>query len=539
MAITSSYPIAAPTANDTLVGTKFIEKKEPATSSFNIGDLANFIAGYISVSPINLGVANGLSLTGATLSLGLASGSANGALSSANWTTFNNKQNALSGTGIVKCTGSTVSYITDGSADWNTAYSNSITSIAVTGTTTKTLTLNRQNASALTASWVDGGGGAIGIGSPANGLSIVDDFLYIALASSSTIGALSSTDWNTFNSKQAPLTFSAPLSNTSNTVSIPVATSTVSGYLTSTNWNTFNNKQAALSGSGLVKSTAGTISYLTDNSANWDTAYNKSITTAAVTGTTTKTLTLTQQNGGTVAASWTDDGGSVTVGAISGTSTANGVSITSNVLNLAPADGTNGGILTSGIQTIGGAKTFTNGFVVNASNNFNSNGSTFNQPSGNTNGGATVAIQGNQYGYALRFLVGTTAFDTGACQFRNNGTDVGTIGTTSTSTSYNTSSDYRLKENIEPIVNSLDRVDSLQPCRFNFIIEPTRVVDGFIAHEVQAVVPEAVTGVKDAVDQEGAPMYQGIDQAKLVPLLTAAIQELHAKVKALELLVNP
>ncbi len=278
-----------------------------------------------------------------------------------------------------------------------------------------------------------------------------------------------------------------------------------------------------MSGSGIVKSTTGTITYLSDNSDNWNTAYSNSIVSAAVTGTTTKTLSLNQQDGGSITASWTDDGGSITVGAISGTSTTNGASITSGVLNLAPADGTNGGILTSGIQTIGGGKTFTNGFVVNSGNIINNAGSVFNQPSGNTNGGATVAIQGNLYGYGLRFLLGTTAFDSGACQFRYNGTDVGTIGTTSTSTSYNTSSDYRLKENIEPIVNSLDRVDSLQPCRFNFIIEPTRVVDGFIAHEVQTIVPEAVTGQKDAVYPDGSPMYQGIDQAKLVPLLTAAI----------------
>ncbi|NDB61789.1 hypothetical protein EB001_25610, partial [bacterium] len=137
---------------------------------------------------------------------------------------------------------------------------------------------------------------------PTNNNQITNGAGYITLTSLS----LSSTDWNTFNSKQSALTFSSPLVNTSGTVSIPAATSSVNGYLTSTDWSTFNGKQAALSGTGIVKSTAGTISYLTDNSTNWNTAYNDSIVSAAVTGTTTKTLTLTQQDAGTITASWTD-----------------------------------------------------------------------------------------------------------------------------------------------------------------------------------------------------------------------------------------
>jgi Chaperone of endosialidase len=128
----------------------------------------------------------------------------------------------------------------------------------------------------------------------------------IQVANTSQSGYLSSTDWNTFNSKQSTLTFTSPLVNTSGTVTIPAATSSVNGYLTSTDWATFNGKQAALSGTGIVKSTAGTISYLTDNSTNWNTAYNRSLTSAAVTGTTTKTLTLNQQDGGTITAYWTD-----------------------------------------------------------------------------------------------------------------------------------------------------------------------------------------------------------------------------------------
>ena len=111
---------------------------------------------------------------------------------------------------------------------------------------------------------------------------------------------------------------------------------------------------------------------------------------------------------------------------------------------------------------------------------------------------------------------------------------IGSITTSTTATAYNTSSDYRLKENVIPIPNGIVRCKQLKPSRFNFIADPNHIVEGFIAHEAQAVVPECVTGTKDAVDADGNPVYQGIDQSKLVPLLTAALQEAIAKIEALE-----
>lgn len=106
------------------------------------------------------------------------------------------------------------------------------------------------------------------------------------------------------------LSASSPLSynNLTGAFSIQVANGTQDGYLSSTDWNTFNSKQPFLNGTGLVKSTAGTITYITDNSGNWNTAYDNMIVSAAVTGTSTKTLTLTQQDAGTITASWTDNG---------------------------------------------------------------------------------------------------------------------------------------------------------------------------------------------------------------------------------------
>jgi len=118
--------------------------------------------------------------------------------------------------------------------------------------------------------------------------------------------------------------------------------------------------------------------------------------------------------------------------------------------------------------------------------------------------------------------------DGSVVSMRRSGNQVGSISVTTSTTSYNTSSDYRLKENIEPISAAVDRLLLLKPCRFNFIAEPGRTMDGFLAHETQAVVPEAVTGPKDGEE------YQQMDAAKLVPLLVAALQEAIEKVEALD-----
>tara|TARA_R100000908_G_scaffold62677_1_gene42183 strand:+ start:1 stop:1416 length:1416 start_codon:yes stop_codon:yes gene_type:complete len=118
--------------------------------------------------------------------------------------------------------------------------------------------------------------------------------------------------------------------------------------------------------------------------------------------------------------------------------------------------------------------------------------------------------------------------------FRYNNSDVGSISVTSSSTAFNTSSDYRLKENISYDFDATSRLKQLKPSRFNFIADADKTVDGFLAHEVSDIVPEAITGEKDAVDSDGNPEYQGIDQSKLVPLLVKTIQELEARITTLE-----
>ena len=145
--------------------------------------------------------------------------------------------------------------------------------------------------------------------------------------------------------------------------------------------------------------------------------------------------------------------------------------------------------------------------------------------------------------------------------FNNGNGLVGKIQTSSSSTTYNTSSDYRLKENVDYDWDATTRLKQLKPARFNFIADSDNtLVDGFIAHEVSSVVPEAVTGAKDAMKpilytsadaetQGENPTKaigdfkefhsseidpQGIDQSKLVPLLVKTIQELEARITALE-----
>jgi hypothetical protein len=133
------------------------------------------------------------------------------------------------------------------------------------------------------------------------------------------------------------------------------------------------------------------------------------------------------------------------------------------------------------------------------------------------------------------FSTATNVTSSGSlCAFYNPNGLVGTISTSGSATAYNTSSDYRLKENVVSLTGAADRILQLKPSRFNFIADPDTEVDGFIAHEAQAVVPECVTGIKDEVDEDGNPVYQGIDQSKLVPLLTAALQEALTKIEALE-----
>jgi len=148
-------------------------------------------------------------------------------------------------------------------------------------------------------------------------------------------------------------------------------------------------------------------------------------------------------------------------------------------------------------------------------------------------GGVTFLQNASQGAALMIFDRDNTTNTSEVLRFENDNTTVGSITHNNSSTAYNTSSDYRLKENATAISDGITRLKTLKPYRFNFKIDADKTLDGFFAHEVTAV-PEAVTGTKDEVDSDNNPVYQGIDQSKLVPLLVAAVQELIGKVEALE-----
>ena len=137
--------------------------------------------------------------------------------------------------------------------------------------------------------------------------------------------------------------------------------------------------------------------------------------------------------------------------------------------------------------------------------------------------------------------------DQGMIGFYNDNGYVGGIETNGSATEYNTSSDYRMKENVTALTGAATRLKTLKPYRFNFKTDSSKTVDGFFAHEVATAVPEAISGAKDAVvtqakidlgiynqSQLNDPVYQNIDHSKLVPLLVAALQEALTRIEALE-----
>ena len=172
--------------------------------------------------------------------------------------------------------------------------------------------------------------------------------------------------------------------------------------------------------------------------------------------------------------------------------------------------------------TAGNAITFTQAMTLDSSGNL-----LINQTSGadgklnvtNGNGGTICTLNsgGTSPAYAI--------------QFKNTNGTIGNITVSGTTTAYNTSSDYRLKNTIAPMTGALAKVSLLKPCTYKWNADGSDG-EGFIAHELAEVVPQCVTGEKDAVDENGNPKYQGIDTSFLVATLTAAIQELKAEFDA-------
>jgi hypothetical protein len=144
--------------------------------------------------------------------------------------------------------------------------------------------------------------------------------------------------------------------------------------------------------------------------------------------------------------------------------------------------------------------------------------------------GQFLNVNGGRPGIAIGNSVGSSA--TNAIIFINSNGTVGSIQTSASATSYVTSSDYRLKNTIAPMTGALAKVAALKPCTYKWNADGSDG-QGFIAHELAEVVPQCVTGEKDAVDADGNPVHQGIDTSFLVATLTAAIQEQQAIIQSL------
>jgi hypothetical protein len=174
--------------------------------------------------------------------------------------------------------------------------------------------------------------------------------------------------------------------------------------------------------------------------------------------------------------------------------------------------------------TADAAITWTTAMTIDASGNTYFGGSSL------TDGTAEIRGSGASAGkMAIRRTSGSNKQMIG---FYNGSTFVGEVNTNTSSTTYSTSSDYRLKENVNYTWDATTRLKQLKPARFNFKANDSLTLDGFLAHEVSDIVPEAITGTKDALDSDSNPVYQGIDQSKLVPLLVKTIQELEARLTA-------
>ena len=280
----------------------------------------------------------------------------------------------------------------------------------------------------------------------------------------------------------------------------------------------------------LVASSGGSVELVPTNTAS-----NFTVTVPAVTAS-----MLTDSSGVMNIGSgqvYKDSSGNVGVGTTSPSGRVHAVSAAGTV-QVRWSDATNG---TANLDTASGlSRIWTNVGLA-----FGTGAETFTERARIDSSGNLLVGTTSSYGGMINFLTSASRINAivtrpatnityNAADFQNSsGTGVGGIGVTASSTSYVTSSDYRLKHDIQPMTGALAKVAALKPVTYKWNADDSES-QGFIAHELQAVVPECVTGEKDAVDAEGNPKYQGIDTSFLVATLTAAIQEQQALITQLQ-----
>ena len=340
----------------------------------------------------------------------------------------------------------------------------------------------------------------------ANGTTTPVITLQVPTASASNRGALSAADWTTFNNKGSgtvtSVTGTAPVVSSGGAtpaISMAAATTSVNGYLTSTDWTTFNSKQPAgsylVSGGALGTPSSGTVTNLTG--------------TASI------------NINGTVGATTPDAGAFTTLSATGITTVAAGSAALPAIVSTTGTADT--GIWFPAADTVAASTAGVEALRIDSS--------------GNLLVATTSVIQGGKLSVAGAICSQTAGAGFSANLTTTTGdqfyfrTDSGAnlagyiTSPTSSTTQYLSISDYRLKDNVAPMSGALGLVLKLKPVTYTWKSDGANG-QGFIAHELQAVVPDCVGGTKDAVDAEGNPKYQGIDTSFLVATLTAAIQEL-------------
>jgi hypothetical protein len=325
--------------------------------------------------------------------------------------------------------------------------------------------------------------------------------LSITQATTSTNGYLSSTDWNTFNSKQVAISFNSPLSYSLGTLSINQATTSSNGYLSSTDWNTFNGKQNALTNPITGTGTTNYIPKFTgtraiSNSLIYDNGTNVGI------GTTSPTAKF-QVDGGYV---------SITSGAVSS------VGWQSNGLNFTTAASIYNGIYSPSDSVISAATSGSERMRITSGGNVGIGTTSPNYKLSVLSPNNVTWIEDTSGASGAVFALFSAPGNTGIGS-------IARVGTTS-AIAYNSTSDYRLKEDLKE-VNGLDKISKIKIYDFKWKNHTDRM-DGVVAHELQEVVPYAVTGEKDG------EQMQSVDYSKLVPILVQATQELKAEIEILK-----
>jgi hypothetical protein len=477
------------TASQTNWDTAYTNRITSLTTTGNSGS-ATLVSNTLNIPTYTLAGLGGISLTSLSattplsynnttgaFSISQATTSTNGYLSSTDWNTFNGKQTQLNGSGFVKASGTTISYD-------NTSYL-PLTGGTLTGTTTFDGSGGTQNAITLVYSGL------------VNRLLTPIVRLYGATSIASNYVELLGTNATSNRTIQFP--------DASGTVAL---TSNLSGYVTGT------------ATSGQVSYFNGTSSIAGSNNHFWDNTNNRLGigTNAPAYPLHLKNATFAQlyiEGGNAADLILYNSGGSANVRTMVMRQTSSsylsffsandsGTINTNNILNL-----TNSGDVcigktsydnsTTGISLTGSIAGNIGSFV--------------------TDGGPSILVNRK-----------TSTGDIVIIRYNNSG--VGSISTNGTTTSYNITSDYRLKEDFKEI-NGLEKIAAIKVYDFKYKNSELRM-DGVIAHELQDVLPYAVNGEKDAIDEEGKIQAQGVDYSKLVPVLVKAIQELKAEIDELK-----